>query len=244
MYVLVAKHLLGCAWAHQAYQAHIKLTRSRSSSPGMHQAWYAPNLTHAKLGYPESLWCYYSLLRYTSQSIHIKRVHKGILLGYWAVYRDIQGIAYWNDTGCLNFGGHSTLPSSPLPSTPHIQHTRHHQNTSVWKEGWDLPVRRRRRTMKGDREGRGREEEWGRERERENRVDQSTNCFIQLHTTQNLIPRQRNGMRVHTDCMPPTTAHCSVCVDSCLVAAELVASHHCGCGTSELRVWDGCKSFC
>ena len=50
-----------------------------------------------------------------------------------------------------------------------------------------------------EREGQGRESEGGRvmKGEREKRVDQTTNCFAQLHTTQNLIPRQRNGMRVY-----------------------------------------------
>ena len=111
---------------------------------------------------------------------------------------------------------------------------------------------RRRRRRKGDREGqeggrvregeRKRGTEGEREGEREKRVDQNTNCFVQLHTTQNLIPRERNGMRVHTNCMPPITDHCSVCVDSCLVAAELLASHHCGCGTSVLRSGMGAYS--
>ena len=51
----------------------------------------------------------------------------------------------------------------------------------------------------GGREG-GRElyREGGREGEREKRMDRNTNCFVQLHTTQNLIPRQKNGMRVYT----------------------------------------------
>jgi len=33
--------------------------------------------------------------------------------------------------------------------------------------------------------------------ERGKSVDQNTNCFVQLHTTQNLIPRERNEMRVY-----------------------------------------------
>ena len=80
--------------------------------------------------------------------------------------------------------------------------------------------------------------EGGREGEREKRVDHNTNCFVQLHTC--TIPHESHSpdrgleLRLYTqDCMPPTTAHCSVCVASCLVAAELVASH-CGCGTEDL----------
>jgi len=37
-----------------------------------------------------------------------------------------QGIAYRNDTGYLNFGGHSTLPFSPTP-----QHTPTFSTTDV-----------------------------------------------------------------------------------------------------------------
>ena len=43
----------------------------------------------------------------------------------------------------------------------------------------------------------------GREGEREKRMDRNTNCFVQLHTTQNFIPRQ-SGMRVYTQ------GHCCV----------------------------------
>ena len=53
-----------------------------------------------------------------------------------------------------------------------------------------------------------------------------------------------NGNTQDIACHPRTTAHCSVRVGSCLVAAKLVASRHCGCGTSELRVWDGRKHLC
>ena len=78
----------------------------------------------------------------------------------------------------------------------------------------------RRRRREGDRERWGKEEaggkeggkeggrelyrEGGREGEREKRMDRNTNCFVQLHTTQNFIPRQRSGMRVYTQ------GHCCV----------------------------------
>ena len=79
----------------------------------------------------------------------------------------------------------------------------------------------------GDRDRRKSEEK--RPVEREKRVNQNTNCFVQLHKTRNPIPRQWNGMRPYTqDCMPPTTSHCGVCAGSCLVAVELVASHTVG----------------
>ena len=52
----------------------------------------------------------------------------------------------------------------------------------------------------GEREGQGRESKGGRvmKGEREKRVDQNTNCSVQLHTPQNLIPREKNGMRGYT----------------------------------------------
>jgi len=56
---------------HQTHQECIKLNRSASSLTCF---W-----SHTRRS--RELWCYYSLLRYTCQSIHIKRVHKGILLG-------------------------------------------------------------------------------------------------------------------------------------------------------------------
>ena len=67
------------------------------------------------------------------------------------------------------------------------------------REGGRVREGERKRGREGEREGR---REGGKERgrvgEREERVDQNTNCFVQLHTTPNLIPRERNGTRVYT----------------------------------------------
>ena len=98
-------------------------------------------------------------------------------------------------------------PAHPTFSTPDITRI-----PASGREGWDLPVRRRRRegaeeggrVREGGRDG---TEEGGRVREGEReKVDQNTNCFVHLHTTQNLIPRQRNGMKVHTRLY--ATHHC------------------------------------
>ena len=105
-------------------------------------------------------------------------MYKGILLGrdfteqFTEIYT-VQGIAYWNDTGCLNFG--STLPSSPTPqhtptfSIPDITRIP----ASGRRGGTYLGGGGRGKETERDGGGRVREEEGGREK----RVDQNTNCL-------------------------------------------------------------------
>jgi len=135
------------------------------------------------------------------------KVPIGLLLSSVLRYH-AQGIAYRNDTGYLNFGGHSTLPFPPIP-----QHTPTFSTTDVTR----IPTSGR-DSRKSEGRGGG-----------EKRVNQNTNCFVQLHKTWNPIPRQWSGMRLYTqDCMPLTTSHCGMCAGSCLVTVELVASHSVG----------------
>ena len=88
--------------------------------------------------------------------------------------------------------------------------------------------------IEGEREGWRRKSEGGRERE-----EGGSKYKLLCTTAYNTKPDSQTQEWNESTHKLYATHHCPlwcVCVDSCLVAAELVASHYCGCGTSLLRV--------